>query len=225
MHSRRLEEGEGGKTQLVMTSVYRDLITKQETVATLWFDKIRESPNKPPTEPSPLLVVAPPAPIPVSSPRPSDDRAESEDSCSPSDLAPASKDAAFKRVLSTSVRVDFSGVWKRMTAKNVESFIGAQGGGFVQRKLAASMALQHTITMDPPFFTGVRIHEKGAGPIDFDNSYHIDGSAVESQVLKRTFVDKCYWEGEALVIQRYVGQRVQYANLYFTECTRIAILN
>ena len=38
-----------------------------------------------------------------------------------------------------STRVDFSGVWKRDKCENIDAYVGAQGAGFMQRKLAASM--------------------------------------------------------------------------------------
>ena len=74
-----------------------------------------------------------------------------------------------------------SGTWKRGQSTNFESFIGAQGAGFVQRKLAASMNLVHSISLDTAGGK-VRIVEKGSGPIDFDNTYTIGGTPVRTQV-------------------------------------------
>ena len=45
-------------------------------------------------------------------------------------------------------RQNLSGIWKRIRSENYEEFIGAQGGGYVQRKLASSVSLVHTITMN-----------------------------------------------------------------------------
>lgn len=105
------------------------------------------------------------------------------------------------RAKSAIARVDFSGVWKRTNTVNFDAFVGAQGAGYVQRKLAASMALTHTITMDPPFYSGVRIMKKG-GPLDIDNSYAFGAEPKLTKIVKRTFYDTCYWEGEALVLRR-----------------------
>lgn len=44
-------------------------------------------------------------------------------------------------------RVDMSGVWKRVKLENYENFIAAQGATFLQRKLASSIQMIHTITM------------------------------------------------------------------------------
>ena len=68
-------------------------------------------------------------------------------------------------------RQDYSGVWKRFKTENYEEFIGAQGAGFMQRKLAASIALTHTITMsaDLDLF---RLQENG-GPICTDWTYAV----------------------------------------------------
>lgn len=54
--------------------------------------------------------------------------------------APSNKDV---------VKTDFSGVWKRVKTINFDTFVGAQGASYVQRKLAASMPLTHTLTMNP----------------------------------------------------------------------------
>ena len=101
---------------------------------------------------------------------------------------------------SSTNRVDFSGVWKREKCVNVDSYVGnehattssveikpsdlkktlsmlgAQGAGFLQRKLAASIAMTHTITMDPSFSV-VRIQEK-AGPIDTDYTLQVERNMV-----------------------------------------------
>ena len=68
-------------------------------------------------------------------------------------------------------RSDFSGVWKRVRTENYEDFIGAQGAGFMQRKLAASIALTHTITMSADLGL-FRLQENG-GPICTDWTYAV----------------------------------------------------
>ncbi len=68
-----------------------------------------------------------------------------------------SNTASFPRALSTTPRADMTGIWKRFDTVNYDNFVGAQGAGYVQRKLAASMALQHTIIMDPPIYSEFRL--------------------------------------------------------------------
>ena len=79
-------------------------------------------------------------------------------------------------------RADLSGVWKRVRLVNYENLMGAQGAGFVQRRLAASVAMTHTITMDPDL-TAFRLMEKG-GPVDTDNTYQIGGPEITTNTLK-----------------------------------------
>lgn len=68
------------------------------------------------------------------------------------------------------------------------------------------MQLTHTITMDPPFYTGFRLHEKG-GPLDLDNTYQVGSGAATSKpvlntILKKKFWESVYWEGSALIVRR-----------------------
>jgi hypothetical protein len=106
-------------------------------------------------------------------------------------------------------RQDLSGVWKRIRAENYEEFIAAQGGGFVQRKLAASMALVHTITMDASL-TLFRLQEKG-GPIDTDVQYVVDGPEVPTVFLNKQFLDHVFWStDEALTIRKLLMPEQDY---------------
>jgi hypothetical protein len=52
----------------------------------------------------------------------------------------------------------------------------------MQRKLAASIAMTHTITMDRQL-TAFRLQEKG-GPVETDQVYPIDGPEVATTTLK-----------------------------------------
>ena len=79
-------------------------------------------------------------------------------------------------------RKDLSGVWKRVRLVNYENFIGVQGAGFVQRRLAASMAMTHTISMDPDL-TAFRLMEKG-GPLDTDNTYQVGGPEITTKTIQ-----------------------------------------
>ena len=77
---------------------------------------------------------------------------------------------------------------------NFESFIGAQGAGFVQRKLAASMNLVHTISMDSPLLSRFMLKEKG-GPLDLTTTYTIGARDwQDTEIVKRKFKEKSYWE-------------------------------
>jgi hypothetical protein len=46
-----------------------------------------------------------------------------------------------------------------------------------------------------------RLQEQG-GPLDLDNTYTIGNSFQPSRVLKRTFLDKAYWAGDALMLRK-----------------------
>jgi hypothetical protein len=87
---------------------------------------------------------------------------------------------------------DLSGVWVRSRTHNVDSYVGAQGAGFVQRKLAVSVAMTHTITMNPPDLTAFRLQERG-GPLDSDITYSINTAPIATQIMKRNFMDTVVW--------------------------------
>jgi len=74
---------------------------------------------------------------------------------------------------------DLSGTWKRFKTENYEEFIGAQGAGFMQRKLAASIALTHTITMSPDLGL-FRLQENG-GPVCTDWTYRVGSGTDEAK--------------------------------------------
>lgn len=100
-------------------------------------------------------------------------------------------------------RKDLSGVWNRTKSVNFEAVIGATGAGFMQRKIAASMALAHTITLDASM-QAVRIQEKG-GPINIDFTLTIGATEpVPYDNNGKKLAHKAYWDGEALVLHRIV---------------------
>jgi hypothetical protein len=68
--------------------------------------------------------------------------------------APSAKAVASSGAV---VLTDFSGLWKRVKATNFEDIVGAQGASYVQRKLAASLTVMHTITMNPPTLDMLRL--------------------------------------------------------------------
>jgi hypothetical protein len=61
---------------------------------------------------------------------------------------------------------NMTGVWKRVKLDNYENFLAAQGASYVQRKLAMSISMTHTITMDDAC-TVIRLQEKGRVPWSF----------------------------------------------------------
>lgn len=99
---------------------------------------------------------------------------------------------------SAGAKPDYSGVWKRVKAVNFEAFAAAQGAGYVQRKLAASIEMVVTITMDAPHLTSVRIQEDG-GPIHSDNTMVIGGDPVEAPLGQKIFADSASWHGEGAI--------------------------
>ena len=162
---------EANDNQMIMTSTHRDLSTMVETVATSWFTKQEGSSLGALPIPDPSVIVDDMGGDEDSEeedddkfiPDNSDDEADGDDD---NDDRPNRQESSTNRAsLSAAViskRVDFSGVYKRTNAVNFEAFVGAQGAGYVQRKLASSMQLTHIITMDgPPFFSKIRLQEKG----------------------------------------------------------------
>lgn len=66
----------------------------------------------------------------------------------------------------------------------------------MQRKLAASMSMTHTLTMNSPELSVLRLQEKG-GPIDTDTTYDIGGESVTIKAGPREFVDAVKWDDAA----------------------------
>ena len=108
-------------------------------------------------------------------------------------------DASSSPSSASVVKPDYSGIWKRVKAINFEAFAAAQGAGYVQRKLAASIEMVVTITMDAPHCTSVRIQEDG-GPIHSDNSMVIGGEASESALGQKVFADSASWDTEGKIL-------------------------
>ncbi|CAE7408192.1 unnamed protein product, partial [Symbiodinium microadriaticum] len=103
------------------------------------------------------------------------------------DIASAADDASTRveaaasgdeAVAATSGRRDLSGVWIRERTHNVDAYVGAQGAGFVQRKMAASMAMVHTLTMNADLSV-LRLQEVG-GPLNSDIVYTVDSDPMDT---------------------------------------------
>jgi hypothetical protein len=106
----------------------------------------------------------------------------SKPSASASDAAGAGAGASAAEASATAFpaqKQDLSGTWKRFKTENYEEFIGAQGAGFMQRKLAASIALTHTITMSPDLGL-FRLQENG-GPVCTDWTYRVGSGSDEAK--------------------------------------------
>lgn len=222
---------EGNPDQLVLISTHRDLNTMEETVATSWFSKTGDAGI---TAPIPEGVeeiedegVGSDAGGDLDSADgegsvDGDEGGADDDEVADEDVGgvPAAIRATLgataaptgvglTRTVTTGAvsKSDFSGIWKRTSAANFEAFVGAQGAGYVQRKLAASMQLTHIITMNPPYFDKIRLQEKG-GPLDLDSIYDASlggasaATPVERSILKKKYWDTCYWEGNAIILKR-----------------------
>lgn len=189
--------------QIMATMIHRDLSTGQETESSSWFTKTK----------MPSADLAGPVVEPLddqdndeeSSDEESEgdaaeegDEVDGEETETASDLPTRTISLAGKSMVA---RPDMSGVWKRTNTTNFDNFVGAQGAGFVQRKLAASMALVHTITMNPPHMSGLQLQEKG-GPLDVCNLYHIGAAPKGVKLLKKMYMDSVMWEGDALVLKK-----------------------
>ena len=91
-------------------------------------------------------------------------------------------------------KADFSGVWTRFKSHNMDLYAGAMGAGYMQRKLAGSIPMQHTITMNPPDLTAFRLQES-AGPVKNDTLYTINAAeAIEVNLGKKPHRDIVQWK-------------------------------
>ena len=106
-------------------------------------------------------------------------------------------------------KADLSGVWKRTKTEDYDKFIIAQGGSWMKGRLAASIALEHTITQDKDlkFF---RLMEKG-GPINTDFIYTVDGKTVALTKISETeFNDTASYDDNVLYLHKMVQPNQQY---------------
>lgn len=88
---------------------------------------------------------------------------------------------------------DLNGIWKRVKVENYEAFLAAQGVNYLQRKVAASIAMQHMIVIDSTH-TKLHLEEKG-GPVDIESDYDIDPLKFKlTHILKADFEDTVSWD-------------------------------
>ena len=89
--------------------------------------------------------------------------------------------------------VDLSGVWTRIKSHNMDQYVGALGAGYMQRKLAGSIAMEHTITMNPPALSAFRLQEVG-GPLKTDTLYTINATEpIDTKLGKAPHRDVVQW--------------------------------
>ena len=75
---------------------------------------------------------------------------------------------------SAAALTDFTGLWKRVKTTNFEEIVGAQGASYVQRKLAASLTVMHTITMNPPTLDMFRLQVKLLTYLIVSNNFQME---------------------------------------------------
>jgi hypothetical protein len=169
------------------SALYRNLKDGTEVMASVRFELQGPSPHAPPRGDSSGTGV-------------DDGRAAS----SPKAASAASTTTGTASLASASATaaVDLSGVWKRLKCDNMEAFTGVQGAGYLKRKLAASMALTHTITMDKKGESVVRVQEQG-GPLNLDCTMDVGADVgVMSSIQGKKFLQRAYWKDGKLVVYR-----------------------
>ncbi len=141
--------------------MFKDLKVKTnpEVTTVCYFDYVGPSPNPPPA-PSSIVTSAETSP------------AETTTILAGDSSSGENSNGATKETGGVVVGMDMSGAWLRKRSVNIEAFLGANGAGFMQRKFAAQMELKHTITMNPPAFTAVRVQEDG-GPLHLDTTFTV----------------------------------------------------
>ena len=107
------------------------------------------------------------------------------------------------------VRANLSGVWKRTGTKDYDKFIMAQGGAWFKAKMAASISLVHTITMDNDL-TQFRLQEVG-GPVNTDFTYVCDGlTTIDTEISNTPFKDTVSWDNNVLLVHKLVQPKQDY---------------
>jgi hypothetical protein len=107
------------------------------------------------------------------------------------------------------VKANLSGAWKRTGTKDYDKFIMAQGGAWFKAKMAASIGLVHTITMDDDL-TQFRLQEAG-GPVNTDYTYACDGlTTYDTEISNTTFKDTVSWDNNVLLVHKLVQPKQDY---------------
>jgi len=120
----------------------------------------------------------------------------------------------------------YSGVWKRYKTVDYDKFIMAQGGSWMKGRLAASISLEHVITVDESgkFY---RLMEKG-GPVKTDHTYTVDGVTVDETVISEArFKDTCSWENGAIFIHKLAQPKEDYelrVHRYVDDSTHMRVV-
>lgn len=151
-----------------------------------FFTRVKDSTSTPPASVFPpghdASSSTSPQPEPSSSP-PSTEKAEGE-----------SAEVESSSAASGPTKADFSGVWSRFKSHNMDQYAGALGAGYMQRKLAGSIAMEHTITMNPPALSAFRLQEVG-GPLKSDTLYTVNATEpIETKLGKNPHLDVAEWK-------------------------------
>ena len=213
-------------------NIHHNHSTGTETVATNWFQHKGSSPN--------------PMPVPTLPINHSTDAKDKDEGDSSSATASASVTAAVSstaatdteggagsgtgtgteqqhrasRQVSSSLRVDFSGVWERHAEDSEKMMSTVMQSG----DKANVMQSTHAITMDAPLLSTFQLVETSPKS-RADRSYNIGGDYIETSVDGKAFKEKCYWLGDALVIQRLsLANDVEITLTRYLENTRLRLV-
>lgn len=162
------------------TAIYRPKDGSPEVRSGMQFEKINESPN-----PRPGST--------INAGKEVDDIRESTGEI-------LSKNAPNSLVGIPENFADFSGKWLRTKSENYEGWVGAQGGGYLQRKLAASVRMTHTIHMSGDG-RAMSLKEQ-AGPINTNFILHNGAEPQNVELQGKTFKQSMFYRDNALVIRR-----------------------
>ena len=101
-----------------------------------------------------------------------------------------------RQASTSSLRVDFSGEWERRAddSEKMASTVMTSPGS-----LMASTT--HTISMNPPALSVFEIKETWQNNTS-QRKYDIGGDSIETEYNDKQFKEKCYWLGDALVVQK-----------------------
>jgi hypothetical protein len=101
---------------------------------------------------------------------------------------------------------NFAGTWQRTKSENLEALVQVLGGSYIERKLAPSIPITHTINTDEATHEeAIFIHEKAAGGLlDTQSTVTIGGNESPVNSNKRDYMQRAYWQDDKLVIYRLV---------------------
>jgi hypothetical protein len=123
-----------------------------------------------------------------------------------------------RRSSTASLRVDFSGVWDRQ-ADDSEKMMST-----VMQSQGDVLKSTHEISMDSPALSSFQIIESSA-KTNIERTYQIGGDFIETSLDDKVYKEKCFWLGDALVIQRLsLTNDVEITLTRFLENDRIRLV-